>query len=265
MTTENDLLRQISGLKQLIASDQEAVRIAHAYINSNKKVLSNLKDQLIEIRDKALYGNGISFKDSLIDVYDPDFKNTIYPSIFEHRKRYYQEFEDRINGIKPRIGKVYVKRSVQIVPQAYSLAAKITNPGKVVLDTFYRLTLFKISHNCSNIRMRRLSDILNTEIIDNLPKIDKLEIRLRCTKTATYSLSNHTNCSCISINGDSYFTHKQLLFVFEGDGIYIYSNVACNTDSWELFDICNKEELYTKLLYLRQKGYFNFPEIKEYK
>lgn len=264
MITEQDLLHQINGLKRLIDTDSEMIRIASAGVYSNKKVLSILKGQLIEMRDKALYSNGISFKESLIDVYDPDSPNIIYPSILEYRNKYCQEFEDRINGIKPRIGKVYIKRTVKISANCYLLHAKISSATtKTVLDTYYNLPVINVAHNCSNERISRLANILDTEIIGNLPNIAKLEIPSTDIKSARYCLSVHNNCSCIIFNGGSFWHHCHKLFVFESTGVYIYSMF---NDIWKLQEICNREDLYTTLITHRNHGVFNsFKEIKEYK
>lgn len=261
MPTENELLRQINGLKQLIAMDSEMIRVAVAGNDSNKKVLSILKTQLVNIRDKALYGNGMSFKDSLIDVYDPD-SHVIYPSILEYRNRYYKAFEDAINGIKPRIGKVYTKKTVQIVPNGFDLGAKLSSPtGGDITDTYYKLPSFNISHNCSNATMDRFANILDTEIIDNLPKIPKLEIPIFLLPGYAKSLSNHNNCSCI-VSNDEYSYYRKL-FVFEAGGIYIYKPY---TDIyWTMQEICGREDLYTMLIRFRKRGEFNYREVKEYK
>lgn len=261
MTTENELLHQINGLKQLIATDSEMIRIAVVGNDSNKKVLLILKTQLVDIRDKALYSNGMSFKDSLIDVCDPD-SHVIYPSILEYRNRYYKAFEDTINGIKPRIGKVYTKKTVQIVPNGFDLMAKLSSQTGLITDTYYKLPSFNISHNCSNATMNRFANILDVEIIDNLPKIPKLEIPIISLPGYTRSLSNHNNCSCIILNGDSFYTHFRKLFVFEGAGIYIYKP---HTDiCWAMQKICDREDLYTMLIQFRNRGQFNYQEVKEY-
>jgi len=265
VTTEKDLVQQINGLKQLITTDREMVRIAEEAINSNVRALSILKGQLIEMRDKALYSNGLSFKDSLIDVYDPDSPTVIYPSILEHRNRYYQEFEDRINGIKPRIGKVYTKRTVKIIPNVYAFHAKISSTTtNTILDTYYKLPVIDVSHNCSNERINRLVNILDTEIVGNLPKIAKLEMQTYDFKTYKIKLIVHNDCSCIVFNGNYPDINSSLLFVFESEGIYIYK-LKIN-DIWFLDKIYDRKELYTALIILRNKGNFNsFREIKEYK